>query len=128
MNIKHPTLWRVAALTGYFSTLILLMVWIIWLAPDSVPRSIVLAIALLPMLIPLRGLLHGKRYTHAWASFLTLPYFAFGVDAMVHRTEMKWLGILLVLSSTIWFCGCVFYSRFHPQNNFNPHDLDTLNE
>lgn len=82
-----------------------------------------LAIALLPMLLPLRGLLHGRRYTHAWASFLALPYFAFGVDAVVHRTQMKWLGAILVLLSALWFCGCMFYSRYHPQHQ--PVDSDT---
>ena len=89
MNLKNPVLWRVIALGGYFSTLFFVMFWVIWLSPDSTPRSVVLAIALLPMLLPLRGLLHGRRYTHAWASFLALPYFAFGVDAVVHRTQMK---------------------------------------
>jgi len=116
MNFKSPMLWRVATLCGYFGTLFLVMAWIIWLAPDSTPRSIVLAIALLPMLLPLRGLLHGTRYTHAWASFLALPYFAFGIDAMIHRTEMKWLGALLVLLSTVWFCGCMFYARYYAQH------------
>lgn len=114
MNLKNPSLWRVATLSGYFGTLAFLMVWIIWLSPSTTPRSIVLAIALLPMLIPLRGLLHGRLYTHAWTSFLALPYFAFGIDAMVHRTEMKWLGAVLVILSTLWFCGCMFYARYHP--------------
>ena len=123
MNLKNPVLWRVIALGGYFSTLFFVMFWVIWLAPDSTPRSVVLAIALLPMLLPLRGLLHGRRYTHAWASFLALPYFAFGVDAVVHRTQMKWLGAILVLLSALWFCGCMFYSRYHPQHQ--PVDSDT---
>lgn len=116
MNLKNPLLWRVTALVGYFGTLAFLMIWIIWLAPDTIPRSVVLAIALLPLLVPLRGLLHGRRYTHAWASFLALPYFAFGVDAIVHRANMNWLGTVLVALTLIWFLGCMFYARYHPQS------------
>lgn len=113
MNLTHPSLWRMLALAGYFGTLFFLMTWIIWFTPEQTPRSIILAIALIPMLFPLRGLLHGRKYTHAWASFLALPYFAFGIDAMIHRTEMKWLGLVLVILSSIWFCGCVFFARYH---------------
>ena len=64
------------------------------------------------MLLPLRGMLHGRVYTHSWAGFLALPYFAFGVDAAIHRTEKPWLGITLVVLSTVWFLGCAYYSKY----------------
>lgn len=112
MNFQQPSLWRGMALIGYFGTLFFLMLWIIWLAPPKAPKSIALAIALLPLMPALRGILHGKIYTHQWASFLALPYFAFGVDAIIHRAENNWLGIVLVLLSFLWFFGCVYYAKF----------------
>lgn len=112
MNFKHRATWRVIALGGYFGTLAFLMLWIIWLAPPGSPKSIVLAIALLPMMPALRGILHGKNYTHQWASFLALPYFAFGVDAIIHRPDKNWLGWILVALTFMWFFGCVYYAKF----------------
>lgn len=103
--------WRAVALVGYFGTMTFLFAWIIWLAPPDTPRSIALAIALIPMLPALRGMLHGKIYTHQWASFLALPYFAFGVDAIIHRAADKWLGVVLVILTITWFLGCAYYAR-----------------
>ncbi len=103
---------RALALAGYFGTMLFLMLWIIWLAPPQIPKSIALAIGLLPLLLPLRGMLHGRVYTHSWAGFLALPYFAFGIDAAIHRTEKPWLGLILVVCSTAWFFGCAYYSKY----------------
>ena len=103
---------RILALLGYFGTMAFLMLWIITLAPPQIPKSIALAIAMLPLLLPLRGMLHGRVYTHSWAGFLALPYFAFGVDAAVHRTEKPWLGIVLVVLSIIWFFGSAYYAKY----------------
>lgn len=91
----------------------LLLLWIIWISPPESPKSIALAIALVPMLLPLRGILHGKNYTHSWASFLSLPYFAFGVDALVHKAQNNWLGLLLMISSLLWFFGCIYFARYN---------------
>jgi len=106
------TVTRVLALVGYFGTMAFLMLWIIKLAPPQIPKSIALAISLLPLLLPLRGMLHGRVYTHSWSGFLALPYFAFGVDAAIHRTEKPWLGIVLVALSIVWFFGSAYYSKY----------------
>lgn len=111
---KHNyKLWRWLTLVSFFSLIAFLLAWIIRLAPPTeLPKSIALAIALLPLLLPMRGLLHGKPYTHAWASFLTMPYFAYGVDAAVHRSSGQWLGLALVTLSLLLFCGCIFYAKY----------------
>ncbi len=68
--------WHAVALTGYFGLFGLLLLWFSWLEP---PRQLPVALGLIllvgPLLPPLRGLLHGRAYTHAWASFLALFYF-----------------------------------------------------
>ncbi len=120
MNMDHPKLWRWTALIGFFGTMIFLFLWIVWLAPPKSPRSIALAIALVPMLAPLRGILHGVNYTHSWASFLALPYFAFGVDALVHKAENNWLGLILMVLSLLWFFGCIYHARYNREINPAP--------
>ncbi len=120
------TVTRVLALVGYFGTMAFLMLWIIKLAPPQIPKSIALAISLLPLLLPLRGMLHGRVYTHSWSGFLALPYFAFGVDAAIHRTEKPWLGIVLVALSIVWFFGSAYYSKYKKiAANEAPPDNDT---
>lgn len=103
---------RALALIGYFGTMFFLMLWIIKLSPPQVPKSIALAIGLLPLLLPLRGMLHGRVYTHSWAGFLALPYFAFGVDTAIHRTEKPWLGMVLIVLSVIWFFASAYYAKY----------------
>lgn len=111
-NTSRVKLTRALALTGYFGIMAFLMLWIIKISPPQIPKSIALAISLLPLLLPLRGMLHGRVYTHSWAGFLALPYFAFGVDAAIHRTEKPWLGIVLVILSTVWFLACAYYAKY----------------
>ena len=111
-NNNRIKLTRVLALAGYFGTMAFLMLWIIKISPPQVPKSIALAIGLLPLLLPLRGILHGRVYTHSWAGFVALPYFAFGVDAAIHRTETPWLGMVLIILSTIWFFASAYYSKY----------------
>ncbi len=111
-NTNRVKVTRALALIGYFGIMAFLMLWIIKISPPQIPKSIALAISLLPLLLPLRGMLHGRVYTHSWAGFLALPYFAFGVDAAIHRTEKPWLGIVLVILSTVWFLASAYYAKF----------------
>lgn len=108
---RTQTLARWVTLVGYFGTLVLLLNWFTWLSPPTVvPRALPLIALTVPLLFPLRGLLHANSYTHAWVSLLALPYFAIGVDVAFNRTDQRGLGLLLVLFSLLLFCGSVFFS------------------
>jgi uncharacterized membrane protein len=68
--------WRTVALSGYFGLFGLLLLWFAWLEPPSrLPVAWALLLWVGPLLFPVRGLLHSRPYTHAWASFLALFYF-----------------------------------------------------
>lgn len=109
-------IFRWLALIGYLGLLALLLSWFTWLAPPSnIPRVIPLVLLTLPLLFPLRGMLHGKRYTHQWVSFLSMFYFVVGVDATFNPAEgQAWLGQLTILFSLMLFIGTIFYARFTP--------------
>lgn len=110
MNIIKLT--QLLALSGYFGLLGLILVWQIWLAPSQhVPTSIVLILLAVPLLFPLRGLLHGRPYTYAWSSFLALFYFILGVGEAYSSIETRYLGLLEVLFSLMLFVGCILYAR-----------------
>lgn len=115
---------RWLTLAAYFALLALLLNWWTWLAPPQrVPISLALILTAGPLLLPLRGLLHGRAYTHAWTSFLALPYFALGVDALAGGTAPGWLGVAVVIASLALFAGAVGYARYRPRQR--RHIADT---
>jgi uncharacterized membrane protein len=99
-------------LVGYFGTLTLLTTWYSWLIPAThLPTALVLCVALVPLLFPLRGLLHGRKYTFAWSCFLALLYFTHGVMEAYSSELTRHLGLLEVLFTSIWFVAAMAYIR-----------------
>ena len=69
------------------------------------------ALAVLPMLAPLRGLVRGRRHTYAWATLFSVPYLAFSVTELLVNPDARWAAgcsLILVFS---WFCAMVLYLR-----------------
>lgn len=103
---------RLLTLGAHFALLLLLLNWHTWIAPPThVPIALVLFVVAVPLLAPLRGLLHARPYTHAWTSMLALPYFAIGVDAVAAGVRPAWLGWGTVAASTLLFAGAVTFTR-----------------
>jgi len=85
---RHARIGRIMTLVGYFGLLALIVNWFTWLAPPvNVPRSLVLAALAIPLLFPLRGIIHARRYTHQWVGFLSMLYFAIGVDVWYNHRD-----------------------------------------
>ena len=104
--------WHVVALAGYFGLFGLLLLWLTWLEPSRrMPVSLALILLVGPLLLPLRGLLHGHPYTHAWTSFLALFYFAVGVFDAAGPMARPWLAWLEIGFSILLFLGTVLYVR-----------------
>jgi len=99
-------------LFGYFGTLALLTAWYGWLAPATLfPAALVLLVLVVPLLFPLRGLLHGRRYTFAWSCFLALLYFTHGVMEAYSDDVTRPLGLLEVMFSSLWFLAAMAYIK-----------------
>ena len=58
--------------------ILLSLAWELWLAPLR-PGGSWLVLKTLPLLLPLMGILKGRRYTYQWASMFILLYFIEGV-------------------------------------------------
>ena len=100
------------ALIGYIGLFGLLSVWTVYLAPPTIfPISIVLLFYVGPLLIPLRGLLHGKLYTHAWVHFMALFYFTVGVMVAAGNAEERNYALAQVVLSILMFIGSMMYVR-----------------
>ncbi|MFT5895414.1 MAG: putative membrane protein [bacterium] len=113
---RHAAIGRKLTLVGYFGLLLLIVNWFTWLAPTTqVPRSLVLAGLSIPLLFPLRGIIHARRYTHQWVGFLSMLYFIIGVDVWYyHQTLEQFLGMLMVILSLLLMVGSSMYSRYTP--------------
>jgi uncharacterized membrane protein len=104
--------WYLLTLTGYFGTFVLLLAWYAWLAPSPhFPRALVLLVLVSPLLFPLRGLLHARRYTIAWSGFLALLYFTHGVIEAWHAPATRTLGLLEIALTVAWFTGAIGYIK-----------------
>lgn len=116
--MKGLLLSRGLVLGGYFGLLTLLLLWFTWLArPTQMPVSVVLLIFVGPLLLPLRGLLYQRSYTHAWTAFLVLIYFIHGVvEAWANPTE-RGLASLEIFFSMMLFSGCLLYIRYNARTH-----------
>lgn len=96
------------------SLLALILLAILWeaiLAPLK-PGGSMLMLKAVPLLLPLFGILRGKRYTYQWASMFILLYFTEGVvRAWADDGISAQLAGIEVMLSVIFFTCAVFYAR-----------------
>ena len=89
----------------------LCLAWELWLAPLRDGGS-ALAFKALPLLLPMFGILRGKRYTYQWAWLLGLAYFTEGVvRAWSERGTSQQLAVAEILLSLVFFTAVVFYAH-----------------
>lgn len=97
---------------GFFGLMLTLICWVtLPERSDLFPTATLLTIALLPLLLPLRGLLHGRPYTHAWNSFLMLFYFSHAIGELYSASRFDFYPALAVLFSTLCFIGSILFIR-----------------
>jgi uncharacterized membrane protein len=104
------------ALLGYIGLLILMPVWLIWLEPtEGYSIGFVFILYILPLLLPLKGIIQDKTFTYAWANFVVIIYF-------LHGFTLLWIGennllyvVLELVFSSLMFIGCTYYARHRGQ-------------
>ena len=76
------------------------------------PGGSAAVLKVLPLLLPLFGILRGKRYTYQWSSMLILAYFAEGVvRAWSERGTSQLLALLEIALSLVFFAAAILYAR-----------------
>ena len=105
------------ALFSFFGLMISLICWItLGEHSSNYPVSAWLIIALIPLLFPLRGLLHGNPYTHAWTGFLMLLYFSHGVGEVYSAQGFDLYASLEVLFSSMTFISSIVFIRLNAKS------------
>jgi uncharacterized membrane protein len=113
LNLLRAGRWL--TLGGYFGLFFLILAWTVVIdPPERLPHSLVLVVLLLPLLAPLRGLLHGRPRTHAWTSLLALPYVAIGITLAAAPAERVY-GLTMLALALVLFTGCLLFVRAQRQ-------------
>ena len=102
---------RIGAGTSLIALILVCLAWEGWLAPFK-PEGSALILKAVPLLLPLFGILRGKRYTYQWASMLILIYFTEGVvRAWADRGVSAKLALMEILLTVIFFTCTIFYAK-----------------
>lgn len=105
---------RVAAIGSVIALIALGLAWELWLAPTG---NRTLALKVLPLLLPLAGLLRNRMYTYRWLSLMVWLYFTEGVvRATSDRGAGVWLGAIEVVLCLLLFAACAAHVRWRLRN------------
>lgn len=104
--------FRWLTLLSFFGLMLTLLGWIL-IAPhsDNFPIAAMLVLGVVPLLLPMRGLLYAKPYTHAWTSFLMLFYFSHAVGEVYSGDSMLLYPLLALIFSFLCFCGSIVFIK-----------------
>jgi len=104
--------WTRALAVGSLLGLIALgLAWELWLAPLR-PGGSWLVLKVLPLTLPLVGLLKNRMYTYRWVSLMVWLYFTEGVVRATSESGVSvWLGWAEVLLCALLFLACTLHVR-----------------
>ena len=102
---------RLVAVGSLLGLILLGLAWELYLAPLR-PGGSWLALKVMPLCIPLAGLLKNRMYTYRWVSLMVWLYFTEGVvRAYSDRSPGNVLALIEVLLCLSLFAACVLHVR-----------------
>jgi uncharacterized membrane protein len=108
----NSTFFRKLTLTSYFLLIVWLVVWHFFLTIDKNTSTIfTLLFWIMPILLPAKGLIQGKPYTHAWANFIIMYYLLHGLTAVYAVEGERLYALVEIILCTLLFTGCSYYAR-----------------
>ena len=107
---------RLLALGSLAGLIVLGIAWEMFLAPIR-PGGSLLALKVLPLVIPLAGIWKNRMYTYRWVSLMVWLYFTEGVvRAWSDRPPSNYLAMLEVLLCLLLFAACAQHVRLRFKN------------
>ncbi|HUG21166.1 DUF2069 domain-containing protein [Piscinibacter sp.] len=101
---------RALAVSSVLALIVLGLAWELWLAPTG--RG-TLAWKVLPLAIPLAGLMKNRMYTYRWVSLFVWVYFIEGVvRATSDRGPSAALAVIEVVLCLTLFTACAVHVRW----------------
>jgi len=130
-NIPRPTVSlpvqssRWIAVASLLTLIALGLAWELVLAPLR-PGGSWLALKVVPLCIPIAGLLKNRMYTYRWVSLVIWLYFIEGVvRAWGDKAPGNWLALLEVLLCMVLFAACTLHIRLRQRDARNTAARDT---
>lgn len=110
--MRNARLAHAGAIVSLIALIFLSLAWELWWAPLR-PGGSLLALKALPLLLPLFGILHGKRYTFQWSSMFMLLYLMEGLvrAGSEHRLGRN-LALLETLLALTFIVSAICFARF----------------
>ncbi len=104
--------FRILTLTSYLLLIVWLVVWHFILTIDK-PTSTLFTLLfwIMPILLPIKGLIEGKPYTHAWTNFIVMYYLLHGLTAVYAVEGERLYAFVEIILCCALFTGCSFYAR-----------------
>jgi uncharacterized membrane protein len=113
---------RWVAVGSALSLIVLGLAWELWLAPLR-PGGSWIVLKVLPLCLPLPGLLRRRMYTYRWVSLLVWLYFTEGVvRATSERGTAVPLAALEIVLSLILFTACALHVRLRLRHAKASHE------
>jgi uncharacterized membrane protein len=107
---------RVLAVGSLLGLIALGLAWELWLAPIR-PGGSWLALKVLPLCLPLAGLLKNRMYTYRWVSLMVWLYFTEGaVRAYSDKAPGNYLAMVEVALCLSLFTACALHVRLRLKN------------
>ena len=102
---------QLGASVSLIALITLSLAWETVLVPLK-PGGSMLILKAVPLLLPLLGILHGKRYTYQWASLFVLFYFTEGVVRAWSDVGLSaQLALIEVMLTLVFFVCAIFYAK-----------------
>ena len=109
-------LTRWLAFSSMIGLIVLGLAWELWLAPIR-PGGSLLALKVLPLCLPLAGILKNRMYTYRWLSLLVWLYFTEGVvRAWSDKPPSNYLAMVEVVLCLLLFAACALHVRVRLKN------------
>ena len=109
-------LTRWLAFGSMIGLIVLGLAWELWLAPIR-PGGSLLALKVLPLCLPLAGILKNRMYTYRWLSLLVWLYFTEGVvRAWSDKPPSNYLAMVEVVLCLLLFAACALHVRVRLKN------------
>ncbi|WP_324040661.1 DUF2069 domain-containing protein [Aeromonas caviae] len=103
---------RLLTLAGFFGLLGWVILWHLWLSPHPDLNPWLLPVIwTVPLLFPLKGIVQGNPYTHAWGNFVLMPYFLHALTLITTDEGERWLAVVELVLTTLAFVGTIYYAR-----------------
>lgn len=101
------------------------LAWEMWLAPLR-PGGSWLALKVLPLVVPLAGLMKNRMYTYRWVSLLVWLYFTEGVVRAWSDISGvgRLLGLIEVLLCLSLFVACAWHVRLRLRRAAEARNLE----